>query len=461
MDGGNECMEGVGEFPVNASNYLLSASGQTNPCRSSILNLGDTPRLVSAAQMSQGACRVPGVLPRVRRARKSCPSQAQVLAVLLKCLPGDFRAGFGESFSQYVTEPGARALHAGEPMLCMTPVRWIWGALHGLYAWFPGGAELPGFHIEQLGSLEDVFYQSEVTTPFHHDFIVMDVILNRSYVPVVREHAIRAGTVVPVGCSGPEEIADCADGSFRTVIAIIPSAGAFYCARERRSNAVGRANSLIPLDLSWLRLASGSEFGQGGYVKRLHHRSSAWRVSLTVRSHIGGVHQHRLIRCARQLHDADGPALPPDVFDGSPCEWSAADRAALYNLRLAGSNSVRYGGGHYAVGCHYFCVSADDINPRNGTEEVCCWPLADKLKASLIRTKTPRHSILASSFGRLSARFATLFATSVKSRKVTFLFLTTGRTEVTVLLTRMQESCSILSRSGSFQMLIASPSPAS
>ena len=64
--------------------------------------------------------------------------------------------------------------------------------------------------------------------------------------------------------------------------------------------------------------------------------------------------------------------------------------------------------------------SADAANPSNGTDG--CRPVAaDMLRVSLMWTKTPKHSRLDSSLGRLSARLATLLATAVKSRYVTTL----------------------------------------
>ena len=57
------------------------------------------------------------------------------------------------------------------------------------------------------------------------------------------------------------------------------------------------------------------------------------------------------VRCALQLHDDDGPTILPDFY-GVICDWDIPNRAALFNLCLLSSNSVRYGGGHYAGGYH-------------------------------------------------------------------------------------------------------------
>jgi hypothetical protein len=69
-----------------------------------------------------------------------------------------------------------------------------------------------------------------------------------------------------------DRLATKADGEFRTVIAVIPSVGHFYCARERRqATAVGQEReSLNPHDMSWLQLTWDGKFGDGGYVRCLH-----------------------------------------------------------------------------------------------------------------------------------------------------------------------------------------------
>jgi hypothetical protein len=44
------------------------------------------------------------------------------------------------------------------------------------------------------------------------------------------------------------------DFKYKTLIAFFPGAGVLYCPRERRGVKVGVVGSLIPLDMSWLRL---------------------------------------------------------------------------------------------------------------------------------------------------------------------------------------------------------------
>ena len=60
------------------------------------------------------------------------------------------------------------------------------------------------------------------------------------------------------------------------MIAFLPAAGVFYCAREQHRADVGVDKLLVPLDMSWLRMqreelpngAARFTFGRGGYVRR-------------------------------------------------------------------------------------------------------------------------------------------------------------------------------------------------
>jgi hypothetical protein len=128
--------------------------------------------------------------------------------------------------------------------------------------------------------------------------------------------------------------------------------------------------SLIPLDMSWLRLdkeegPGGSvlyTFGEGVYVKRLHQQHvlemipgrcsiSAWRIS---RKRTSNFRQnpvmYRVLQCSNSI-------LAPDVFLGEDCaSWPHADPSAEYNKRLAGATSARKDGRHYALSCHHFRI---------------------------------------------------------------------------------------------------------
>ncbi|KAI2500564.1 hypothetical protein MHU86_13919 [Fragilaria crotonensis] len=358
----------AGLFPRNAANDVLATRVLTNPCRSSILNLGCTPtRVVASGQAANVGVPVPAVnpvqshhhagkhrrgrkgrKPKIRSVRKRVPSQLQVLDVLLKCLPGDLRGGFDEFFSTCVKNEAESAKHV-EPTICYSPSRWIADGLQEVLGLSGGG--YPRFQIQQLESLreDDVFRPSGSVSSFQQEFILMDVVLNRALTPVDLASAVRGGAVVPVRSRDVHRLDTKADGEFRTVIAVIPSVGHFYCARERRQDITAgqERKSLNPHDMSWLRLMRDGKFGDGGYVRCLHDASggniSAWRVSLNMG--VGSLLPTRLIRSGRQLSDADGPAMPPDVFDGHHSDWSPADRAYIFNVRLAESNAARDGVG--------------------------------------------------------------------------------------------------------------------
>ena len=125
-------------------------------------------------------------------------------------------------------------------------------------------------------------------------------------------------------CYDSGEHDDPLDFLFRTCLAFIPSAGIFYCARDRVHLDVGTNKTLIPLPMSWLRLRhrhhpDGSPFytfGSDCYVKGLFWDDgkliSAWRIGFE------GLQpdERRLIYRAYQCHDSNGPKMPPDVFSG-------------------------------------------------------------------------------------------------------------------------------------------------
>jgi hypothetical protein len=171
----------------------------------------------------------------------------------------------------------------------------------------------------------------------------------------------------------PEDEADKKDFKFRAVVLFLPQRGVFYRARERREECAGEPKSLIPLDMSWLRLEreegpGGSVlfFCEGGYVKQLHQQCvsemipgrcsiSAWRIS---RRRTSNFRRNRVMHTVKQYSNSDGPMLAPDVFLGEGCaSWLHADLSAEYNKRLAGATtSARKDIYHYAPSCHHFRI---------------------------------------------------------------------------------------------------------
>ena len=214
-----------------------------------------------------------------------------------------------------------------------------------------------------------MFATTGTVADYGTEVYVMDVILNRAEVQTSEAAAdMDPDRVLLVKSFSPDDQSPQVDYKFRTMIAFLPAAGNFYCARERRGDRIGVEKSLVPLDMSWLRmqrnqLPDGSAhytFGEDGYVRQFatevrgvqgrQNRVSAWRFCFRG-------HQRRMIYRALQCHDSHGPMLAPDVFNGEDAGcWPRDVLAEEYNKRLASSNSVRSGGRHYAAGCHHFSL---------------------------------------------------------------------------------------------------------
>jgi hypothetical protein len=208
---------------------------------------------------------------------------------------------------------------------------------------------LAGFHgltNVNIPSNYGTWVNTGMESEYLDEFYVIDVILNRcpspggdgvddDSVPPTPEDGETKDHVVLVRLYKPEDEADKNDFKFRAMILFLPQSRVFYCAREPRNKCVGVAKSLVPLDMSWLRLErevkrDGSvsyTFGEGGYVKQMHrqHASdlipencsiSAWRI-LTRRTL--EFRQNQMVNRARQCSDSDGNMLAPDFFWGGGC----------------------------------------------------------------------------------------------------------------------------------------------
>ena len=164
----------------------------------------------------------------------------------------------------------------------------------------------------------------------------------------------------------PENLQPSCDFKYRTLVAFLPGAGVFYCARERRPVAVGRKGSLVPHDVSWLRIGENTKashtahrfsFGADGYIQRfaderrdglpMSRWCSAWRITYGTKYSVP-----RMVLMAKQCSDSDGPCMPPDIIVGEDVgTWPAAYRAREYNSRLVASKAAKVGGRHYAKAC--------------------------------------------------------------------------------------------------------------
>ena len=160
------------------------------------------------------------------------------------------------------------------------------------------------------------------------------------------------------------------DRKFRAIVAVVPEAGVFYCHRERRKACVGVLNSLVPMDINWLRLAkngcASKRFAANGYVTRLwggdadcvwkwkiHRRSPALNipalphVPLSIRS----LESSREIAVyhLRQCADEDSPRLPPDFIAGADLSstHTVKELRQAYLIEYVQSPSARRGCRHY------------------------------------------------------------------------------------------------------------------
>ncbi|KAI2499759.1 hypothetical protein MHU86_14702 [Fragilaria crotonensis] len=323
-----------------------------------------------------------------RSPREFLPSQEQMLALLVKGLafvPGSpdeilFRKTFHLDVENDCRYPG-------DVKLCGTPMSFILNSLNTVYQ--------HDYDVLQLSSISDMFTEHDANAGTSVDFVqkvyLMDVILNRSMspssspAPLAGEGVLVDPDIVAVmRCFEDDDLMDSVDFKFRTCLAFIPDAGIFYCARERHHPDSGVDNTLIPLDMSWLRLhhchdCNGSgvyTFGDG-YVKKLFMDDgqlvSIWRIGLRSTCHNG--HARKTYR-AQQCSDRMGPKMAPDVFSGEDAgTWPQAELAALYNCKLASATSAREGR-HYALGCHHF-----NMPPTCWILDPTCDPIIDVIIA--------------------------------------------------------------------------------
>ena len=355
----------------NGDNDTLARKQRSSICRSSVLNFGKSSRVhgVGAGVGGGGGPR----MPRWRKPRDCLPSHASVMRVIMKCLPMcgpdgmdrfEFQRRFEKAKENLGKDDSAR--------LCLTPISWIEKALPRNYS------------LERLHCLDDFFPRQEKRANLS-EFIIMDVILNRRLLRasadvegggIIRdggEHDPDAVRYAPAYCD--DDLLPDRDFLYRTLIAFLPGAGVLYCPREHRGAEVGVEGSLIPLDMSWLRLHENVTAGQGrrysfgedSYVKCFFGESeqggvlpmiTAWRVSTG--HHLGRSTMRRVVH-AMQCSDADGPRMPPDFVAGQAISsaWPAACLGQEYNKRLARSKSTRIGGRYYAQGCLHWRIPDD------------------------------------------------------------------------------------------------------
>jgi hypothetical protein len=349
----------------NRNSRKLMNKRRTSVCKSGVTNLGNNPRVFGAAEsLADGLSRE---LPSRRSPRNYLPAHPTVLETLLRCLPislpnGEGRDAISGRFRDAMKEGKGQA--TGEPHVCGTPLRWISRALPREY------------DISPVRSLDDIMGVQGLT-PGTGDFFLMDVILNRELVRSLDAKPRNPDDVVMASAKwDPANIEPEFDFKYRALVAYLPGAGSFYCTTERRPAAVGRKNTLVHHDASWLRISESVgaptdtlrfSFGADGFVRRFSEEStsgvSAWRVSCGT-----GRAAQRFVFMAKQCADSDGPLMPPDTVKNRDISGlSVAKRRAKYNAALAASKAAKVGGRHHVGGSLYWTV-ADDCLVINGND---------------------------------------------------------------------------------------------
>jgi hypothetical protein len=299
------------------------------------------------------------------------------MALLLRAAVPEEPREFERRFREVASTIGDEE-HLDVACIGKTPLNWISWAYQ---------CEYP-FQLQHLG---EMFQESGTVSEFLDKFYLMDNILNRCPYrdgdevgdndrapPPSLEEGEAEDCVRMVRSYKPEDKADKKDYKFRAVVLFLPQCGVFYCARERREECVGVPKSLIPLDMSWLRLER--EDGPGGSVLEMISGRclvSAWRIS---RRRTSNFRQNCVMYRMKQCSDSNGPMLAPDVSLGEGCvSWPHADLSAEYNKQLAGATSARKDDRHYALSCHHFRIletcwmikgrgSSNDASPTQSLE---------------------------------------------------------------------------------------------
>ncbi len=217
-----------------------------------------TPRLYPpAASENVGA----DDLPQLREERNCMPSHTLARKLLSKCIELPEYARW--LFSKYLDKAALAGKQDGNvEICCQTPVLWIEAGILG-----PNSGSVwhcQDVEITRMCEMGDKFSENGARNPFHHEVFVMGVTLNRAMcepsatTPKIGDKkelpAVNPDRVAMVRCFKPENQDASVDWKFCTMICFIPAAGVFYSLRERRRKDVGIVNTMIPFDMSWLRM---------------------------------------------------------------------------------------------------------------------------------------------------------------------------------------------------------------
>lgn len=405
----SDAEEVVGVVPTRSE--LIARFGRaillpSEQCRQAIGGVRESGRpLPNKCQVN------PDVL--TRDSRKYLPNHSQIFDVLSKVIPLPHVARFNASL-----EAVMKSNHKGDAVsarlegdtLCKTPLVWVAATLRDTFGCsnidIRRCHNVRGSEKEVIGATSDHFLE----------FIVMDCVLERAFkiqsstgaaATLDRDDGLRSSDandpVTHVLADYIEEVSQRHDYKFRTAIIVVPSAGIFYCARERRRATHGVAGSHNPLDISWLRIhkwqGDGVDwFHKGGYVRHLSFGNenpvgknpspsnpvgfvgacSVWKIGIRRAGlQFPGVFSNMpvvpptpasriVVYDAYQCPDDSGPRLPPDVFDGkNKSNLGKARLREMYNSRLIKAPSVRKHCRCYVRGCLHRFIPAGTlfINP--------------------------------------------------------------------------------------------------
>jgi hypothetical protein len=152
-----------------SDNQRIGEKERTSPCHTSVLNLGNTPRLIASESTvdnnnkdNEDVTKLPDWDP-----RKFLPSQAQAMALLKRVIIPERRDNFVRRFEAAMKE-GWKEDNIAK---CGTPIRWL------AKAYWCSGVPI------RLQQASDMFPNSGITSEFLNEFYIMDVVLNRALSP--------------------------------------------------------------------------------------------------------------------------------------------------------------------------------------------------------------------------------------------------------------------------------------
>jgi len=304
------------------------------------------------------------------------PSGGQTAAVLSKCLPRNVSAFFTERFLHYQKAPVTASLSVGDGVpigakICKTT---FVASIHFAFLDTLGTDNVSVERCEHMRSNHDK-KTGGVVVPHLLEVLVLDTVLARSRTHPKPLCNMRRATVdkpVKMYVDDDALLDACHDGRFRAMVVALPEAGVFYCHRERRKACVGVLNSLVPLDMNWLRaLRNGSSlkrFAKNGYITHLwegdgdciwkwkiNRGSPAFNIPCSLFSSLSSA-VCRFNNCGtktvyhlQQCADEDSPRLPPDFINGEDCysKMSRKQLRRLYLMEYVRSASARRGCRHY------------------------------------------------------------------------------------------------------------------